>query len=98
VKITGIVSQTEYQNYIDIDDSDLDFDECWTLVKRYCMENNVRLTGIEYQDKYLPIIDNKYVFLISLRTWGSLMAEIWSEVDGVEYSYADWAWWYPSDK
>jgi len=93
--ITQIVKQADYWNFIPYDDSDLDLDECWELVKQHCRENNVRITGFIHQEKYLPIIDDRYIFLESLRVWGALMAEVWSEVDGIEYKYSNWAWWMP---
>ena len=60
-------------------------------------ENNIRITGTTHQEKYLPVIDDQYVFMETFRAWGSLMAEVWSEVDGIKYSYADWAWWMPAN-
>jgi uncharacterized protein CbrC (UPF0167 family) len=95
--ITKIAKQADYNHYIlfDDDESELDAEACEELVKEHCRRKNIRITGTKHQEKYLPIIDEKYVFLLSMRGWGSLMAELWSEVDGVQYEYANWAWWMP---
>jgi len=94
IEITKIIKQNEYNNYTGFEDK-LDFNECWELVKNHIKANNIRISGIEHQEKYLPVIDDKYVFLITQRAWGELMAEVWSVVDNVEYKYSDWAWWTP---
>jgi len=65
-------------------------------MKWRCRENNVRITGFIHQEKYLPVFDGQYVFMVTLIAWGTLMAEVWSEVDGVEYKYSNWAWWMPA--
>jgi hypothetical protein len=98
MEVTKIISREDYNNsnkYQDIEDSGLDFNECYDLVKEYCLTNRVRISGVDYQLEGLPVIDDKYVFLVTQRAWGDLMAEVWSVVDGVRYRYVDWAWCVP---
>ena len=96
MKITKIAKQTEYNNYVDFEDV-LNFDMCWELVKSHVKSNNIRISGIEHQERYLPVIDDKYIFLLSQRVWGELMSEAWSTEDNVNYKYSNWAWWTPEE-
>ena len=95
--ITGFVKQNGYHDYTDYED-ELDNDVCWELLKGYVRANVIRISGIEHQERFLPIIDDKYVVLLSCRVWGELMAEVWSVVDNVDYIYSQWAWWTPFDE
>lgn len=50
-----------------------------------------RITGAEHQslDDGSPIFSDGTAIADGWRGWGALMAEIWSEVDGLQYDYMD---------
>lgn len=44
-----------------------------------------------------PIIDDKYIYCVSMRDWGSIMADAYpdEDYDGYGLQYCKWAWYNP---
>ena len=52
-----------------------------------------KFSGSLHQSPYIkcvPIINKKYVFFVSMRTWGGIMAEALGHTG--EMDYCEWAW------
>lgn len=50
-----------------------------------------------------PIIDDKYIYCVSMRTWGGVMAEAYpdedySQIKDDNFRYCKWAWYNPDLK
>ena len=58
-------------------------------IKDSVIANSSRLTGMEHQndDHGVPKFDDDTVGLFSFRSWGDLMAPIWSEEEDKDYGY-----------
>lgn len=71
-------------------------EECYKAVVKCVRENNFHFTGDAHQncDFGTPIIDDKYIFCLSQRSWGGLIADAFpDEIDDSEgYGYLKWAW------
>lgn len=64
----------------------------WYDVVDYCVENRIYVTDEEHQgaDFGVPIIDDKYLLQLTLRTWADLMSEVWNRILRTKkYSYLD---------
>ena len=55
------------------------WDNVYTLVQNYCKEHKLKIGGFVHQQSRIPVIDDKYAFMVTFRTWGGLMAEIWGD-------------------
>jgi hypothetical protein len=89
--LPGGYPQAESEGYLDYEDF-LDEEKSWKAVVDYCVETRVKVPGMSYQHTYMPILNEKYYFLVSIRVWSLLMAEVWSKLDGKEYGYLDFYW------
>ncbi len=59
-------------------------------LKRYVIENNIRITGQEHQNGCgIPLFSDGKVATFSFRAWGDIMAAIWSDIDDKDYTYMD---------
>lgn len=61
-------------------------------LKRSIIENGVRCTGEEMQDrgdKVVPLWSNGKVDTYTWRAWGDLMAAVWGDHDKKNYNYMD---------
>jgi hypothetical protein len=114
VKVIKTVSWKESEQYLDyweeVPEGDrtelsLQFEEC---VKQYCKQNDIRLSGSQYQQgDNIPIIEHEgkeYAFQASMRHWGSLMYDIWGDGDDSPETLRDdamgycvWAWTNPDE-
>lgn len=56
-------------------------------------KNGCKLCGYSHQDPEVcgvPIIDEKYRFEVSMRSWGRIMAEAYGNMGMTDY--CEWAW------
>lgn len=53
-----------------------------------------KFNGIYHQqgDFGCPVIDNKYIYAVSMRKWGNLMAKVCDLPDDDKLAYVTWAW------
>lgn len=75
------------------------YDEAKTCVAKELLEHGYKFTGDYHQngDYGVPIIDNKYLFMTSMRVWGHMMVRAYpDEIDDSDgYGYTEWAWMVP---
>jgi len=92
VKVTKWISFEEYKNYTDAEEMGNTFwEDVYSLVQSHCKENKIKVGGFVHQQSRIPVIDDKYAFMTTFRTWGGLMAEIWG--DGSDrMGYCEFAW------
>lgn len=65
------------------------FDQAYEdVLVEYIKEHNIRRGGDWHQDN-VPLFDDGNTIAYSMRAWGGLLADIWSEVDGKDYNYMD---------
>lgn len=73
------------------------------VVIRELRKHNYHFTGWTHQDYDFgcPIIDDKYIYCLSQRSWGRLMYRAFPNEDYSEYKdgyeYVKWAWASPDD-
>lgn len=71
-------------------------DDCYKAVVECIRENGYHFNGNDHQNAPwgCPIIDNKYIVCLSMRSWGGIMAEAYpDEIDNSDgYGYVKWAW------
>jgi len=67
------------------------WENAYSAVLNHCKENRLKIGGFVHQRSRIPIIDDTYAFMVTFRTWGGLMAEIWGDVND-EMGYCKFAW------
>lgn len=74
------------------------FDDVMDLVINEVRTKGYKLTGCDHQYAYCPVIDNKYLFGVSMRKWGEVMQKAYDlpNNDGLGYVY--WAWSRPENE
>lgn len=103
MKVTGITYYDD-PNYKDIcefcpptDEDRKRYQEGRETVINWLKENGYKYSGFTYQDgDYIPIIDNKWLFQTTYRSWGAIMAEALGLED--EWGYCIWAWTAPEEQ
>lgn len=74
------------------------FDLVWGIVGSELRAHGYQFTGSYHQngDFGTPIIDDKWKFTLSQRSWGELIADAYPEIcDGDGMDYILWAWMPP---
>jgi len=80
VKVTGWISSDEFDKYTDADEMGIEFwYKAYGVVRDYCRVNGLKIGAFTHQRTRIPILDNTYAFMVTFRTWGGLMAEIWGD-------------------
>jgi hypothetical protein len=114
MKVIKTVTWKESEAYLDswdmsleVDDRNRLSDEFEKIVMQYCKENDIRLSGDQYQHagENVPIIEHEgkeYSFHASMRHWGGLMYDIWGDGSGSDersegMGYCNWAWTNPDE-
>lgn len=95
MKVTGW-TYWEDERYGDLPNDE--FDMAWSVVGSTLCGCHYKFTGTYHQngDYGVPIIDDKWKFTVSQRTWGQLMAEAYPDIcDGDGMDYVLWAWMAP---
>jgi hypothetical protein len=67
-------------------------DEQYEFLKKEIVRLGIRNGGFWHQREGVPVFEDGNAFACSMRSWGGFMAEVWSEQDGKEYDYIDFAW------
>lgn len=62
------------------------------LLREAISENGYKFTGGDHQcaPTGMPVFSDGTAFRASMRCWGLIMSAVWSEKDGVNYSYMDY--------
>jgi hypothetical protein len=114
MKVIKTTTWAESEKYLDpwedIDEEHRQelFNEIEKCVMEYCRENDVRLSGSQYQHtgEHIPIVEHdgkEYAFQASMRHWGSLMYDLWGDgsdnpsTSNDPMGYCIWAWSNPDD-
>jgi hypothetical protein len=115
MKVIKTTSWAEGEKYLDPwDDVDKDcrekfFNELEKCVMEYCRENDIRLSGDQYQHtgEHIPIVEHKgqnYAFQVSMRHWGGIMYDRWGDGSDDPFpsndrgmGYCIWAWTNPDE-
>jgi len=92
IKITKWIPFEEYNNYTCASDMSNEFwENAYNAVLNHCKENNIKVDGFVHQQSRIPVIDDTYAFMVTFRTWGGLMAEIWGNGSD-KMGYCEFAW------
>jgi len=85
------------EKYEHIDDN-AKIDIAWGITVQHMRAHGLRFTGDYHQngERGAPYFDTGKKLCISMRAWGSLMAEVLDiakdEKNGRDMSYCEWAW------
>lgn len=63
----------------------------YEALREEIVKKKIRISGSdhEWSDDGVPLFDDNTVGLFSFRSWGDLMAAVWSEEEDRDYSYMD---------
>lgn len=72
------------------------WEESWhphlEALRRAIVRGGIRNGGNWHQDFGTPLFSDGTIGAFSMRAWGDLMAAVWSEEEGCDYTYCDFAW------
>ena len=92
MKVTGW-TDFEDARYEDISNMPQEeFQKAFEIVKKELKDNGYKFCGWRHQYGYCPIIDNKWLFGVSLRMWGRIMQEAYDLPNKDGMGYCTWAW------
>ena len=100
MKVTGW-TYLENDKYQSIDDmTNEEFREARQAVIDECHKKGYKFSGAAHQNRYdgCPIIDDKYVYSVSMRSWGSIMQEAHNLPNEDGLGYVIWAWSTPDNE
>lgn len=100
MKVTGW-TDWEDNRYKQVDDmTDEEFEEAFNVVAEEIKKKGYKITGNSHQycDNCCPVIDDKYIYCVSMRSWGAVMAEALGFPKEDKYAYCQWAWNPPEDE
>lgn len=96
MEITGFThwDNKKYEDYFDRvrNDEVESLENPEQIVTEYFVKNKIYVSPTEHQHSKwgVPIIDNKYLYQVSLRYWGGVMANVWNIITGKsQFSYLD---------
>lgn len=98
MKVTG---WTDWENneYTDIGNASFeDWKEATQTVIDDIKSHGYKINGSSHQNGYAPIIDNKWLYAISMRSWGAIMQKAYDLPDEDGLGYVLWAWGTPTDE
>jgi hypothetical protein len=66
----------------------------YNALKESIIKNKIRFSGTWHQNDPhgAPLFSDGTSATWSMRAWGCILAGIWSDIDGVDYDYVDFAW------
>lgn len=85
-EVDDLIAQKKITDFLD----DILFEDIRNIVIQEIKTHGYKISGHTHQNSCIPVIDNKYLFLVSLRSWGRIMADAYNKHDMM--SYTDWAW------
>ena len=99
MKVIAMISRERAQKYPYCMDQNI-FKEFWMCAKSFLLENNIKYHGWWHQTwRYgVPVIEfcsKPYVFLLTQRRWGKLIAETFDPKNDDPLAYARWAFAFP---
>lgn len=99
MKVTGW-TDWEDPRFKSVDDmTDKEYDEARDAIIKEIREKGYKIAGNSHQycDNCCPVIDNKYIYCVSMRSWGKIMAAALNLPNEDGYAYVHWAWGEPAD-
>ena len=98
MKVTGW-ADWEDERYTDIDSmSHEELTEATDLVINELKTNGYKFSGEAHQNGYCPVIDDKWLYAVSMRFWGSIMQRAYNLPNDDGLGYVIWAWGTPEDE
>ena len=98
MKVTGWTT-FENNDYFDLNDATEDeFQKMWQTVIDELKTKGYKINGFQHQNGYAPVIDDKWIFTVSFRTWGALMREAYDLPNEDGMGYCLWAWGCPKNE
>ena len=95
MKITGW-ADWEDKHYQDIDKMTAEeFEEATDLVINELKSHGYKFHGGIHQTGYCPVIDNKWIYGVSMRSWGAIMQRAYDLPNEDGLGYVKWAWGTP---
>lgn len=69
--------------------------ERYEALSREIVSRNICYGGFWHQHSGggVPLFDDGSVVRLTMRSWGDLLATIWSREDGADYDYIEFAWY-----
>lgn len=100
MKVTGW-TYWDNDKYLPTEDmTDEEFKEAAEVIAEELKKKGYKFNGTYHQngDCGCPIIDNKYTYCVSMRTWGRIMQIAYDLPDDDGLGYVVWAWVKPIDE
>ena len=98
MKVTGW-TYWDNDRYLFVEDmTDTEFEEATQAVVDEMREKGYKFHGVRHQhdDYCCPIIDNKWVYCVSMRSWGAIMQKAYDLPNEDGLGYVAWAWTNPN--
>ena len=89
MKVTGWTNW-EDSRFKSVDDmNDEEFEEAQIAVTKEIKEKGYKITGESHQycNNCCPVIDNTYIYCVSMRSWGKTMADALGYPNEDKYAY-----------
>lgn len=87
IKITKWVDPENLKGYFELEDFNDVYED---VIIKDLIENNYIMCGDTYQYRYIPVFNNRYFLLISMRRWGEIMAKAMNIKENTDkYRYTD---------
>ena len=100
MKVTGWTYWND-DRFLTIDSmTNEEFHAARDAVKEEIKAKGYKMSGAthQYTDNCTPIIDNKYIFGVSMRSWGGIMQEAYNLPNEDGLGYVLWAWGHPDNE
>lgn len=98
MKITGW-TDWEDARYEDLDKmTNEEFEEATELVINELKSHGYKINGTSHQNGYAPVIDDKWLFAVSMRSWGAIMQKAYDIPNDDGLGYVLWAWGEPGNE
>ena len=98
-----VTSWTNWEDnrYSGIDDlSQEEYDKATDAVIKEIKEKGYKFSGSDHQnmDNCCPVIDDKYIFGVSMRSWGAIMQKAYDLPNEDGLGYVLWSWGVPNEE
>lgn len=99
MKVTGWTFWDD-DKYKTVDDTYEEYEEAKHVVAEELRKNGYKFSGQshQYKDGCCPIIDDKFIFAVSMRIWGGIMQRAYNLPDVNGFGYCSWAWSPPEEE
>lgn len=88
--------EAAFEKSEELQESNRLYEEIYDVVVKDIREHGYHFTGDDHQncDYGVPVVDEKYILCMSMRSWGALIADAFPEEfeKDDKYDYVVWAW------